>query len=372
MAMLADAIHQISEANFILGGSVKHQENRRHLVTPFLRFLRDELKSLTRSLTDIKPWHVHIYAVHRIVSGATPGHMENEFSAIRVVCRALGNNFSKTCSNRRLGLPLRVRKGARRAQSPEEIRELLERAARLDQGLAHLIALARLLGLRRLEALMCARDLRMWRDALLNGNTTIHIMRGAKNLRPREAEVLESQRAETLAAVEAALEYAVEHNYELITGRGRTLESALNRLKGLLRRSGMVGELSFHSLRYTYSLELANQLHDSGVAPYETLVRLSASLGHGSSRVQMILTYYCQPIAARFKGCMKLHKSEAHRRSPATKVPRATARREAKLKHARLSGFPVGRMDCPTNALPAAGAPTARRRTGGSRRQPIF
>jgi hypothetical protein len=185
-------------------------------------------------------------------------------------------------------------------------------------------------------------------------------MRGAKNLRPREVEVLQTQRDETLAAIEAALEFAVARDYELITGRGRTLESALNRLKALLRRAGMTGELSFHSLRYTYSLDLSRQLLDSGVAPYESLVRLSASLGHGSSRAQMILAYYCQPIASRFKGCMKLHKSEAHRRSPATKVPRAAARREAKLKHARMSGFPVGRMDFPTNALPVTDAPAAR------------
>jgi integrase len=359
MAMLSDAVHQISEANAILGGSVKHQENRRHLVTPFLRFLR-ELKVLTRSFADIGPQLVSMYAVHCIISGAKPGHMENQFSAIRVVCRALGNELGETCSNRQLGLPLRVRKGARRAQSQEEIEALLERAARIDQGLVHLIALARLLGLRRMEALMCARDLRMWRDALLNGKTTLHIMRGAKNLRPREVEVLQTQRGETLAAIEAALEFAVARDYELITGRGRTLESALNRLKALLRRAGMTGELSFHSLRYTYSLDLSRQLLDSGVAPYESLVRLSASLGHGSSRAQMILAYYCQPIASRFKGCMKLHKSEAHRRSPATKVPRAAARREAKLKHARMSGFPVGRMDFPTNALPVTDAPAAR------------
>jgi integrase len=372
MAMLADAIHQISEANAILGGSVKHQKNRRYLVTPFLRFLRDLLKALTRSLADIRPWHVKMYAVHRIVAGATPEHMTNEFSAIRVVCGALGNNISRSCSNQQLGLPLRIRKGARRAQSQEEIKALLERAARIDRGLVHLIALARLLGLRRMEALMCARDLRMWRDALLNGKTTLHVMRGAKNLRPREVEVLESHRAETLAAIEAALQYAVAHNYELITGRGRTLESALNRLKSLLQRLGMVGELSFHSLRYTYALDLAHQLLDSGIAPYETLVRLSGSMGHGPSRAAMICAYYCQPIAERFKGCMKLRKSEAHRRSSATKVPRATARREAKLKHARLSGFPIGRMDFPTNALPVVDASAVRRRTGGSRRQPVL
>lgn len=41
MAMLADAVHEISAANAVLGGSLKHEENRRHLVPPFLRFLRE-------------------------------------------------------------------------------------------------------------------------------------------------------------------------------------------------------------------------------------------------------------------------------------------------------------------------------------------
>jgi integrase len=363
MAMLSDAVHQIAEANALLGGSLKHQENRRHLVTPFLRYAR-EYKGLVRTLADIEPSLVHGYAAHCIVAGMTPGNLANIFSAIRVVLRVMGNDIGRSCSNQRLGLPRHIPKGARRAQSDEEIEALLARAARIDQGLALLIRLARYLGLRRLEALMCARDLRMWRDALASGKTTLHVMRGAKNLRPREVEVLESRRTETLAAVDAALAYASAHNHELITGRGRTLESALNRLKALLRQAGMTGELSFHSLRYTFALELAHQLLD-GVPPYETLVRLSASLGHGSSRTRMILAYYCQPIANRFRGCMTLRKSEAHRRSPATSVPRAEARRAAKLKHARLSGFPIGQMDLPSNATPTAHPGTGRRSTRG-------
>jgi hypothetical protein len=108
-------------------------------------------------------------------------------------------------------------------------------------------------------------------------------------------------------------------------------------------------------------------LLDAGVAPYETLVRLSHCLGHGQSRVQMILNCYCQPIAERFRGCMKLHRSEAHRRRAATKVPRAVARREAKIKHARLSGFPIGQMDLPTNALPAEDTRPLRRPRDKSR-----
>lgn len=366
MAMLADAVHELAGASALVGGSFKHQENRRHLVTPFLRFAR-EFKALPRSLAEIKPWLVHAYAAHCVAQGMTPGHLENIFSAIRVVLAVMGNDLGKSCSNRRLGLPHRVRQGARRAQTPGELVALLERASRIDRGLAHLIALARHLGLRRLEALMCGRDLRMWLDALMSGKTRLDVMRGAKNLRAREVEVLEAHREDTIKVIQAAQEYAVSHNYEFITGRGKTLESAINRLKAILRRAGMTAELSFHSLRYTYALDLGLQLLDSGVAPYETLVRLSASLGHGPTRIQMILNYYCQPIADQFKGCLKIHKKEAQRRSPAKQLPRAAARRAAKLRHARLSGSPIGLMDLPTSAVPTVPARGARRRTGGKR-----
>jgi integrase len=366
MAMLADAVHQIAEANRLLGGSLKHQENRRHLVTPLLRFAR-ELKTLTRSLADIEPWVVHMYAARCIAAGMSPGHLENVFSSIRVVLAVMGNDLQKSCSNRQLGLPYRVRQGARRAQTDEEIEALLKRAARINQGLFHMIALARHLGLRRREALMCGRDLQMWLDALISGKTTLHVMRGAKNLRHREIEVLEGRRADTRAAIEAALQYAVTHDYQFVTARRNTLKSAMNKFTAQLRQAGMTGELSFHSLRYTYALALAKQLLDSGVPPYETLVRLSAALGHGASRSQMVKRYYCQPIAERFKDCLKLRESEAHRRHPAKKLPRAAERREDKLRHARLSGFPIGRMPLPTTSLPVAPAGDPRRSNGGKR-----
>jgi integrase len=360
MAMLADAVHDVAVANALLGGSFEHQEHRRHLVTPFLRYVRS-VGALSRSIAEIPGWVVHTYAAWCIGQGMQAGNMENIFSAIRVVFGALGNDISDTCSNRQLGLPRRARKGARRAQSPAEIEALIERANRIDRGLALMIALARNLGLRRKEALMCCKDLQMWHDALASGKTKIEVLRGSKNSRPREVEILEDRRAETLKAIDAALAYASEHNLELITGRGKTLKSGMNRLKALLPRCRMIGELSFHSLRYTYALDLALQLEDGGVPPYETLVRVASSLGHGPTRTQMILNYYCQPIAYRFKGCLKIAKTEAHRRSPAKGLPRAAARREAKLRHSRLSGFPVGRMELPTQHQ----GPTQRRTRGG-------
>jgi integrase len=341
MAMLADAVHEIVIANGKLGGSLRHQEHRRVLMTPFLHYARQQ-RALSRSLADIPAWLVHMYAAHCITQGMEAGNLANIFSAIRVVLRAMGNDLTRACSNRQLGLPRRVRRGARRAHTRPELDALLKRASRVDEGLVYMIRLAELFGLRRNEALMCGKDLAMWLAALSAGKAELPLLRGAKNGRARSVEVLESRRSEAIDLVAAALAYCKARNFQLIVGRGNNLKSAIHRFTALARRIGMVGELSFHSLRYNYALSLADQLHDNGVPPYETLVRLSEALGHGPSRTAMIRNVYCAEISDRFKGCLRLKSSEAHRRSPAKKLPRAALRQQVKLRHAELSGFPVG------------------------------
>lgn len=162
------------------------------------------------------------------------------------------------------------------------------------------------LGLRRKGALMCPRDLQMWLDALMHGESSIPLMRGAKNARPRDVRIVQSNRQDTIEAIRSALIYCQEHDFELITGSGKALKSAMNRLKALLRRAGMVGQASFHSLRYRYALTAASEMLDCGIAPYEVLVQLSESMGHGPTRAQMILEHYCQPIKIRIEGHISL------------------------------------------------------------------
>jgi hypothetical protein len=53
MAMLSDAVHDIAAANALLGGSYEHQQHRRHLVTPFLRFART-MDALSQSNTALR------------------------------------------------------------------------------------------------------------------------------------------------------------------------------------------------------------------------------------------------------------------------------------------------------------------------------
>ena len=341
MSMMSKAVHDCAASSKKARGSFSTQQNRRFNATGLLRFAR-QVGELHSSIGEIPPWVIHAYAQYCVAQGKTAGTLANIFSAVRVISRHAGRDIDDTCNNRQLQLARRVRKGAKRALNPMELAQLIERSKRVDQGLMHMISLALHLGLRRKEALMCAPDLAMWLDALERGDSKLPLMRGSKNARPRQVRIIEGERAQTIEAVRCALAYAREHNLELITGHGRTLKSAMNRLTALLRRAAMVGQTSFHSLRYTYALKSALEMLDAGIAPYEVLVELSESLGHGPSRIQMILGHYCQPIRERFEGHISRYDIEAGRRRPPSKLPRATARLLAKRRHGELSGYPIG------------------------------
>lgn len=341
---MSKAVHDLAESSKRAGGSFATQQHRRLDTTGLLRFARQvgELRAL---ISEIPVWVIHAYAQYCIAQGKTAGTLANIFSAIRVTSRHAGRNIDDTCSNERLGLGRRVRKGTKRAMTPPEIDALLERAKDLDPGLTHMILLALHLGLRRKEALMCARDLQMWLDALLRGDTTLPLLRGAKNARPRQVRIIESERTQTIEVIRAALAYSREHNLEMITGYHKTLRSSMDRLRTLLYQVGMRGKLSFHSLRYTYALKSASEMLEAGIAPYEVLVELSESLGHGPARAQMILAHYCQPIRNRFDGQISAVNIQADRRRKAPALPRAQARLLAKRQHGALSGYPIGRAD---------------------------
>ncbi|MEX3900103.1 integrase domain-containing protein [Paraburkholderia sp. BR10954] len=343
MSMMSKAIHDSAVSSKKAGGSFATQQNRRFDTTGLLRFAR-QVGELRTSISDIPEWVIHAYAQYCMAQGKTAGTLANIFSAVRVTSRHAGRDIDDVCNNKKLRLVRRIRKGTKRAMTPTEIGQLIVRAQGIDEGLVRMISVALHLGLRRKEALMCPPDLEMWIDALLRGDSTLPVMRGSKNARPRQVRIIESDRSQTIEALRSALTYCRENNFELVTGKGKTLKSAMNRVRALLRRAGMVGPISFHSLRYTYALKSALEMLEAGVAPYDVLVELSESLGHGPTRVQMILGHYCQTIRDRFDGQIALHNIDVDRRRPPSKLPRSTARLLAKRQHGALSGYPIGRL----------------------------
>jgi integrase len=342
MSVMTQAIHKAAMSSKQAGGSLATQKNRRLDATGLLRFAR-QVGELHPSIQEIPDWVIHLYAQYCTAQGKAPGTLANIFSTIRVLNTATEKSPVQTSSNKALGIARRERKGKKRALTGTEIASLLERARHIDDGLTHTVSIALVLGLRRKEALMCAHDLPMWLDAITKGESHVPVMRGAKNGRPRTVRILEGRREQTAQIIRAALTFARHHEFRLINGQTATLEGAMNRMKALIRRLGMSGEVSFHALRYTYAFESANEMLAAGLSPYETLVELSESLGHGPTRTQMILNHYCQSIKDRFDGYLSLSEQEHHSRRLPGILPRAAARLEAKLHHATLSGYPVGK-----------------------------
>ncbi|GAB2921052.1 hypothetical protein GCM10027093_69780 [Paraburkholderia jirisanensis] len=346
MSVMNQAIHQAALSSKRAGGSLATQKNRRFDASGLLRFAR-QVGELHPSVQETPDWVVHLYAQYCVAQGKAPSTLANIFSSIRVLGTATGERITQTPGNAVLGITRRTRKGRKRAMTDTEIVALLKRAARSDEGLMHTISLALAFGLRRKEALMSAPDLQMWLEAIVRGDSHVRVMRGTKNGRPRTVRLLDARREQTRTVVHAALVYVTANGMRLISSQPATLEAAMNRFKSLLYRLGMSGEVSFHALRYTYALESANEMLAAGLSPYDTLVELSESLGHGPDRTRMILDHYCQPVRDRFAGKMSFPGQHPHSRRTSGGLPRAAARLEAKSLHAALSGYPLG------DAMPA-------------------
>jgi integrase len=252
-------------------------------------------------IRDTPRWAIELFMQTRLAEGMKPGHARNTVSAIRVVVfEAGGGSVDTTCSNAAIGIPQRDRSGARRAYTRAELDVALERARQVEGGLAHIIALMYLTGLRSIEALRCPPYLAQWLALLQAGASELPLAHGAKTNRPRKIEIVDALRADTMRAIESALEHCKTHDGRLITGRQNTsLKSARHRLRTTLRAAGLIGKLSSHGLRYSYAVNLAVSLLDKHVSPEAVLDRVSASLGHGQ-RAVMILNTYLTEIRERF------------------------------------------------------------------------
>lgn len=72
------------------------------------------------------------------------------------------------------------------------------------------------------------------------------------------------------------------------------MRSAMDRYRNVLRRAGMTGEYSPHSMRYAYA-ENSGQFHEAnGLNDKEVLAMISMDLGHGDGRGRYIAQVYRQ------------------------------------------------------------------------------
>ncbi|WP_227875362.1 integrase domain-containing protein [Paraburkholderia dokdonensis] len=282
------------------GGSKDSQKHRRLHWSEFSRFAA-RIGHTLEAVNAAEDWMLEFFVWFLVAGDMKPGTLANYRASLSVIQGTAGQDMSRSTHSRALQLERRERHGKHRARTPQEFAELLAATQKLgDEGVVHVIRLMRWLGLRMREALMCGKSLEIWRDLILQGNRRLPIERGAKNGRPRRTEVLADHVDETLDAIKAALAFCRDRDFELITGCHNDLKSAKARLKSRFYQLPMRKELGSHSLRFTYAVDFGNAALDRGVPPVEVLTQLSDRLGHGPSRVKMILEVYCWQIRHRF------------------------------------------------------------------------
>ena len=301
------------------GGSKDSQKHRRLHWSEFSRFA-SRIGHTLEAVDEAEDWMLEFFVWFLVAGDMKPGTLANYRASLSVIQGTAGQDMSRSTRSRALQLERRNRHGRHRARTPQEFNELLAAAQNLDDSVVHVIRLMRWLGLRMREALMCGKSLETWRDLIQRGNRRLPVERGAKNGRPRCTEVLADHVEETLDVINAALAFCRDRNFELVTGCNDDLKSAKSRLKARFDQLPMRKELGSHSLRFTYAVDFANAALDRGVPPVEVLTQLSDRLGHGPSRVKMILEVYCWQIRHRFPE--KIH-------LPSDFVPLKEARKES-------------------------------------------
>ena len=305
MGRRSKGVNHAAQMSREAGGSKDSQKHRRLHWSEFSRFAA-RIGHTLEAVTDAEDWMLEFFVWFLVAGAMKPGTLANYRASLAVIQEAAGQDISHSVRSRALQLERRDRHGRHRARTPQEFSELLAAAEMLDDGVVHVIRLMRWLGLRMREALMCGRSLESWRDLILQGDRRLPVERGAKNGRPRRTEVLADHVEDTLDAINAALAFCRSRDFELITGCHDDLKSAKARLKSRFDQLPMRKELGSHSLRFTYAVDFGNAALDRGIPPVEVLTQLSDRLGHGPSRVKMILEVYCWQIRHRFPDKMRL------------------------------------------------------------------
>ncbi|MFX1802720.1 integrase domain-containing protein [Paraburkholderia sp. A1RO-5] len=333
------------------GGSKDSQKHRRLHWSEFSRFAA-RIGHTLEAVSEAEDWMLEFFVWFLVAGDMKPGTLANYRASLSVIQGTAGQDMSRSTGSRALQLERRERHGKHRARTPKEFAELLAAAQKLeDEGVVYVIRLMRWLGLRMREALMCGKSLETWRDLILQGNRRLPIERGAKNGRPRRTEVLADHVEETLDAIKAALAFCRDRDFELITGCHDDLKSAKARLKSRFDQLPMRKELGSHSLRFTYAVDFGNAALDRGVPPVDVLTQLSDRLGHGPSRVKMILEVYCWQIRHRFpekihlpSDFVPLEKTgEKNREMPAMTSAKHRSLRVNRTKHRRRRPAREGR-----------------------------
>lgn len=242
------------------------------------------------TFSQVKPSHVSCF-FDEIRDGKSVGTLQNYAASLRSVLRLLGcRNIADSdhISNQELGISDRPRGGTHRAITPNEIQAVVTAAVEIDLGVSLIVELMSTFGLRIREAITSPKSLKSWLVALEKGSDYIDVTYGSKGGRPRRTQIFNKEVA--LDLIKRSLAYMQTNGGWLIDRETR--EQALEFAYFTVRKIGLTGEISPHSLRYAFAHRQFDIYLESGFTHESALASLAEDLGHGNSRTTWVRRVY--------------------------------------------------------------------------------
>jgi len=232
-------------------------------------------------------------AFEKLSAELCAGSLQNYARTARLVLRgAEKTNAADRLTNAELGLPERCRDGTKTALSQATLQGVRDGLAQMrdrDRAarLAAIIDLGRLAGLRIQEALLSPASFKSWHKTL-DRDGRIDVEFGTKGGRPRWTNIPEEDRPALREAIGRAQALLVEGRLWLA---GTKLRGSLDSLGKALRKLGLKGDQSFHSLRYAAA---RRRLHSyaEDFSEAAALAKVSRDLGHGDGRGRYVRQVY--------------------------------------------------------------------------------
>lgn len=274
------------------GGSFKTVSDRTKIADRFA----DRMISLNiqiRDIKNIKTIHIENYIRSRLAESISKRTLQNEMAAIRAILRVSGKTFMADpahpkLSNEALNISGTSRDGTKVAITDDYFKHVFAFVSEKDEGVACAMKLSRLLGLRTEETVQSVKSLQTWKKALQNGDEKVRVVFGTKGGRPRDTTII--NRAETIDAINRAIDYSSENNGKLIDKP--SIHLAIERYRNIVRDAGLVGEFAPHSLRYAYTQDVLKLHKNNGFSQKEAEALASMDLGHGDGRGHYIARVY--------------------------------------------------------------------------------
>ncbi|MBD2786475.1 integrase domain-containing protein [Xenorhabdus sp. DI] len=277
-------------------GSFVTVADRERIARRFLDYLKNKGIKL-RQMDSLKAKYIECYIAERKASHVNHRTLQNEMSALRAILAQAGKHKlaaldNPRLSNQALGIVNTSRKGTKAALTPKEFSEIFQQVEQKDRGVAAVMQLAYVLGLRTKEAVEAYKSLATWKKALENGHTSVRIVFGTKGGRPRQTVILD--RAALYHAIDYAERAKAERSGRLIDKP--TIHQAIDRYRYVARRAGLMGKQSPHSMRYHFAQQSGAHYKAQGFSDREALALVSMDLGHGDGRGRYIRQVYYQDI----------------------------------------------------------------------------